>query len=281
MRKIILPNRENKTNKGDFGSVALIGGFGEYSGSIIIAANAALSTGCGIVRVFSTEKTCDLAVINNPQIIVERCFDESFLPKDEPKLIEELNLAEIIVIGPGLTTNANNYTWLKEIATQVKTKIIFDADALNIFAQSSFFPFGKNTILTPHLKEFSRLTKTELATLKNKKSNFAEEFAKKYQTTLVLKSNFTIIVDQDEKYLFDQPCTALSKAGSGDCLVGIIAALVAQGLDLFQASITGVWIHNYAAQIAAKDKTEYSVLINDIYNNIPNAIKLIIKEQNE
>lgn len=281
MRKVILPNRSNKTNKGDFGIVALVGGFNEYSGSIIIAANAALKSGCGMVKLYSTEKTCDLAVIQNPQIIVHRIFEENLLPKNNDQFISELNDADVVIIGPGLTIDNNNYFWLKEVNQKVTSKIIYDADALNIFAKNNFFPFNESTILTPHLKEFQRLTQCELEELKDKKANVAVDFAAKYNTTLVLKSNFTVITNGHEKYLFDKPTTALSKAGSGDILTGIIAANVAQGLELYDAAVIGVTIHNYAAQIAATKLTEYSVLVNDIYDNIPSAIKLILKEQNE
>ena len=157
---------------------------------------------------------------------------------------------------------------------------VIDADALNALAGHlnilrSKGKRKKEMILTPHPGEMSRLLNLSVAKVQSNRDRIAKKFALDYGVTLVLKGNRTVVKDyrnNSYKNLTGNP--GMSTAGSGDVLTGMIAAFLALGLDAFRAAKFAVYLHGLAGDLAAKEKTQISMVASDIIEKIPEAIRL-------
>ena len=144
-----------------------------------------------------------------------------------------------------------------------------DADAINILAENKKLLelIKQDTIITPHEKEFERLT--EKCDSDFDRILIAKEFAKKYKLILVLKGVYTAVFNSNGKVYFNSTGnSSLAKGGTGDTLTGIIVAQLAQGYSPLHAAILGVFIHGAAADICIKSKGKESVRSTDIIENI-------------
>ena len=151
--------------------------------------------------------------------------------------------------------------------------IVIDADGLNIL--SKIKNIKPNIILTPHLKEFSRLTNIDIETISQDPINIAKNYAKQYKIILLLKGPSTIITDGDKVYLINTGCSGMATAGSGDVLTGIILGLLAQGYEPETAAVMGVFIHGTAGDLAAIYQSEESLIASDIIDMLGKAFKQV------
>jgi len=257
-----LQTREENSNKGTFGKVLNISGSEYMWGAAYLSSISALKIGAGFVALASEDSV--LKRINAPEIVL--------CPLSQIKQTD----ATVLLIGCGLSTSKH----AKEIFNQVIPSTIptvIDADGLNILAQTNI-RLEKNTILTPHPKEASRLLNCSLDEILADMEASAKKICKKYNCITVLKSHKTIVTDGEKIYYNTTGNSALAKAGSGDVLAGMIAGLLAQGSNPYEASCLGVYLHGIAGDLAKNDLTAYGVLASDTIRYIPNAIKSFLTE---
>jgi NAD(P)H-hydrate epimerase len=170
-----------------------------------------------------------------------------------------------IAIGPGIGSNSRTQKVVEQLLNECTVPLVIDADAINILAvnKNLLSAIKPNTILTPHIKEFERLTKkaeTDFERLQN-----AIEFAKKYNLILVLKGAHTAVINSNGEIFFNSTGNpSLAKGGSGDMLTGIIAANLAKGYKPLNAAILGVFRHGQAADICVKKQNMESILASDL-----------------
>ena len=132
-----------------------------------------------------------------------------------------------------------------------------------------------NSILTPHPKEFERLTKNVSNDFERHQLQI--EFSKEYKVYLVLKGAHTCITTPDGKSYFNSTGNSgLAKGGSGDVLTGLITGLLAQGYTSFEASLIGVYVHGLAGDMTKEEKGEVAMIPTDVIENIPNAFKRLM-----
>lgn len=263
-----MPVREQVSHKGTFGRVLNIAGSDYMSGAAYLSSVAALKIGCGYVFLCSTEKAMN-AVSSQTQNIV-------FCPFDELK--QQINNADVVLIGCGISTNEqarkNIFVTIKNIGDK---PILIDADGINIISENPDTKFPTNLILTPHPKEAARLLKVDVSEILSDIEGNAKEISKKYNCVTVLKSHNTVVCSKDfEIYINNTGNSALAKAGSGDVLAGMIAGLLAQKMDLYEAAKLGVYLHGLSGEIASQDLTEYSVLAKNQIDYLPQAIKTLL-----
>jgi len=184
---------------------------------------------------------------------------------------------DVFSIGCGLSVETSTKILFKAILTTLSAldkTVIIDADGLNILAlmkKPSKLP--TNLIITPHPKEASRLLNVDVEKILAKPVDYAKKLSKKYACTTVLKLHSTVVCSKDmELYINDTGNSALSKAGSGDVLTGIISGLSAQKMSNFEAAKLGVYLHGRCGEIASSMLTEYSVLASDLLKYIPLAL---------
>ena len=129
-------------------------------------------------------------------------------------------------------------------------------------------------MLTPHPKEAARLLDCKLEEILENVEESAKKIARIYDAVVVLKTHNTVVVSPDRGvYINTTGNNSMAKAGSGDVLAGMIAGLIAQGMDIWEGAVLGVYLHGLCGDIAAENITQYSVMANDLIEYIPQAIK--------
>lgn len=264
-----LPKRIENSNKGTYGKVLNIAGSDYMPGAAYLSSVSALKVGCGYCFLASTERVIDAVAAQTSNLV--------FLPRKEVLL--HLSSSDVVEIGCGLSQNREVVELFQTVINNLPQNLplIIDADGLNILStMPEFFTSKKllNVIFTPHPKEAARLLDCALDEVLKDTGKAAEKISKIYNAVTVLKTHKTVVIAPDgRKYLNTTGNNSMAKAGSGDVLTGMIAGLAAQGMDLFEASALGVYLHGLCGDIAAENLTAYSVMAQDLINFIPEAIK--------
>lgn len=266
-----LPERFEISNKASYGRVLNIAGSDYMPGAAYLSSVSALKIGCGYCFLCSTERVINAVAAQTQNVV--------FVPLKD--LENHLNNADVVELGCGLSQDEQAVEIFNRTILNVSKDIplIVDADGLNILSmnKNNFLKRGfKNVIFTPHPKEASRLLECSLNDVLNNFEDSAIEISKKYNCVTVLKSHRTIVVSPDSKsYKNTTGNNSMAKAGSGDVLAGMISGLAAQGMDLFEAASSGVYLHGLCGDFAKEKLTEYSVMAEDLISFIPNAINYL------
>ena len=276
----LLP-RPSNSNKGDYGYVGIMGGCLEYSGAVKLANLSASSmrTGCGVVRlIIPKEITKSVTPYLLEQTIFPMEDTNGKMVFSKEQLKEALNKLKAIAIGMGWGKSEEYKKILEFILINYQIPIVIDADGLNTLSTMNM-DILKNTkcnvILTPHLKEFERLSKIKLEDIKNDEINLAKDFAKTYNVILLLKGPTTIVTDGEKVYLVKRGCSGMATAGSGDVLSGILVGLLGYNVaDLLTVS-AGAFLNGIAGEIAEEKYTDISMIASDTVKCLPEAIKKI------
>lgn len=279
-----LPHRPKRSNKGTFGRVLVIAGSTNMAGAALFCAKAAYRTGCGLVKIYTPDRNRVILQTALPEAIIA-AYDESMyeeVSSDKHTAFEKENLlrdaiqwADVIAIGPGIGTGPDARRILEQTLKEARVPLVLDADALNIAAADPqlLSTASSPLILTPHLGEMARLTGRQVLEIQNTMISTAEEFAGRHQLVVVLKDAVTVTASPSAVYLNTSGCSAMAKGGSGDVLTGMIAALLAQGMEPEKAAVMGVYIHGLAGEAAARQYGEYSVLAADLIESIGSIMK--------
>lgn len=283
----LLPFRPPDGNKGTFGYVLTVAGARGFSGAAAMAAISALKVGAGFVRLAAPKGIMDALeakLLEVVKIPLEQTDDETINTKAIDTLLPILEKSDVVVIGPGITTNPETADFIFKFLPEVKVPLIIDADAINIIAQNIKFlkklraPF----ILTPHPGELARLIKIPSSQINRERIDLAKKYAKELGGVLVLKGAPTIIASpKGEVYINPTGNSGLATAGSGDVLVGMISGFLAQALSPLNASMLGVFLHGLCAQLATAENNEYSLIAGDLIDYIPKSINYILNREYE
>ncbi len=263
-------------DKRDFGHAYLIVGSCGKMGAAVIAARACLRTGCGLLT---------LNVPIQERWIVQNAIPEAMLilrTKKEENEKQQSNQLDLhyftaVGIGSGIGTTAAAHQLLLWLLNTTTPPLVLDADALNMMTtdKTLWHKIPKNTILTPHHREFDRLFGAHGSAEARTKT--AIKKAKKHQVVIVLKSHQTLITDGRESVLNSTGNVGLAKGGSGDALTGIITSFLAQGYAPLEAAKIGVYLHGLAADVALKKQSLQSLLITDVIECLGKAFTKIQK----
>ncbi len=271
----LLPERFENSHKGSYGKAVIVSGCDTMTGAAVFNTKAAYKTGCGLVNICSTRHCISTVQLYVPEAVT------TILP-DTDGYISDFNAdvlkgASALAIGSGLGCTDYGIDVVKK-ALESDIPTVVDADALNIVAKNNLHSLLTGKIITPHIKEMSRLSGLKTADILADMIGTAKEFAQKYGCITVLKSAHSVTASPDGKACINtRGCNAMSKGGSGDCLTGIIVSLLAQGADKFNAAILGAYINGLSGEITSKKTGDYSVTAIDMIDNISKAIKKISK----
>ena len=193
--------------------------------------------------------------------------------------------ADVIIAGPGIGTSETALQLTEQILRCAGCPVIIDADAINLLSEHTDLlqetAGNRPLILTPHMLEMIRLVernahpaKEALERLKKERIATAEETARLYGATVVLKDAGTFVTEgADGGYLNSSGNDAMAKGGSGDVLTGVIAGLMAQGLAAPEAARLGVYLHGLAGDAAREKLGAYSVIARDLLDSIPDVMR--------
>jgi len=251
----LLAPRKRNAHKGDFGHVLVVGGEHGMTGAPRMAGEAAARIGAGLVSIATRESHASTLNMTRPELMVHGVEDENTFDQ----LVDRVN---VIVIGPGLGLS----DWAQQLlkyAIESGHPLIVDADALNLLAMSP--QKRHNWILTPHVGEAARLLGKSVLDIQQDRFASARELQDSFGGIVVLKGAGTLIASHDlPMYLCDHGNPGMATGGMGDILTGIIAGLIAQGIDLLDATSLGVCLHAMAGDQAAVGAGERGLLPSDL-----------------
>lgn len=276
-----LPEREIMSHKYTFGHVAVIGGSAGKTGAPSMAAEAVLRTGGGLSTVIVPESLNAIfeAKLTEVMSIPVRDGGKGYFgidAVDEVLKVLENGKFSTLVIGPGLGQEAETFEFVREVVKAVELPIVIDADGLNALSESIELLKLKEqeVILTPHIGEFSRLSKVPKEELLKAPFDHASEFAGRYGATVILKSGRTVVATPDGKTFINiigNP--GMATAGTGDVLSGVVGTLLGMGIDGEDAAKLSVFLHSLAGDLAAEELTEEGIKACDLIDYLPKALK--------
>lgn len=265
--KKFYPERDRNSHKGTYGSANIIAGSERYIGAAALAADAALKSGCGYVKLTACDRVKLALAAKYPQVVY----------LDEPDLT-----SQSIAVGSGCGVSEKLYGIIEKLLKEYSGTLIIDADGLNSIAKYGVSLLEKvqikcRVILTPHIKEFSRLSGLEINSVTENPVSIVREFAVKYGVTLLLKGADSVITDGKRTAINRRGSTALAKAGSGDMLSGYMCGTAARGIQPFEAAVCAAYTLGVSAEISSYQKTDYCATAKDILKNLHKAVKLLTK----
>jgi len=265
IRAIYRP-RPRFAHKGTFGKAMLIGGSYGKIGAITLSAEAALRAGAGLVFVLAPG--CGYNIIQS-------CVPEAMFLQAGNDHISRIELPDhpvTVGIGPGMGTHEDTRKILHAFLSESDKPVVLDADALNIIAANSEWlnHLPKDSILTPHPKEFERLFGPARNTMLQ--TELARTKAMKYNIYIILKGHHTAVITPEGACWYNTNGNpGMATGGSGDVLTGMVTSLLAQGYTPGEAAILGVYIHGLAGDIAAGRLSEEALTAGDIIGHIGSA----------
>ncbi|MDS5208418.1 NAD(P)H-hydrate dehydratase [Streptococcus pneumoniae] len=274
LEKVII-ERSRSSHKGDYGRLLLLGGTYPYGGAIIMAALAAVKSGAGLVTVGTDRENIPALHSHLPEPM-------AFSLQDQQLLKEQLEKAEVILLGPGLGDNAFGEDLVKQVFAGLKQNqiLIVDGGALTILARTSLSFPSSQLILTPHQKEWEKLSGITIE--KQKEDATASVLTSFPQgTILVEKGPATRIweVGQSDYYQLQVGGPYQATGGMGDTLAGMIAGFVGQfrQASLYERVAVATHFHSAIAQELSQEN--YVVLPTEISRYLPKIMKIICQQE--
>jgi len=272
-------SRKTNSHKGSYGRVLCIAGSNGMRGAPALCAMGAFAAGAGLVYVATTERvwnTVSLLVPSAIGLMMEETEKGTISEKSVKELLDAAKNVDVIIVGPGMVNSKDTFKIVKKLLKSVDTPMILDADALNAIEKKDL---TREVIITPHLVELERLSEVSKQKITEDRLTFVRDFSKTTQCVTLLKGAGTIISSpRGETAINTNGNPGMAVAGSGDVLSGMIAALVAQGLPLYNAALGGAFLHGLAGDLAAQEQGMLSLLPIDIVKNVSKA-SLILKER--
>ena len=263
----LLKKRPQFSHKGTFGNALIVSGSKGMAGASVLSGKAALRSGAGLVTVHGPE--CNRVIVQSsvPEIIFNTDKADKYITE-----VVEIEKYNAVAVGPGIGAAPETVGFLRETLNNKMSSCVLDADALNIIGQNKelLVLIPKNSILTPHPKEFERLF--GLCRNSYERMLKAQRMAQKYQFFIVLKGRFTLIATPDGNLYFNSTGNSgMATAGTGDVLTGLLTGLLAQGYTPENASKIAVYIHGLAGNIALENQSKESLIAGDIIESIGKA----------
>jgi ADP-dependent NAD(P)H-hydrate dehydratase len=272
-----LPPRAADSHKGDYGKVLIIGGSRGMSGAVTLAGLGALRAGSGLVR---------LAVPNGILPIVAG-YEPSYMTVALPEgqdggidanldidLTPHIQWADVVACGPGLGRSSSLDRLVTQLYAECSKPLILDADALNALAEhpDTLDQAAGMRILTPHLGEFARLL-GRMPVNRDDARQAARELARNARLVIVLKGHGTFVTDGDREFTNTTGNPGMATGGVGDVLTGLLAGILGQCPNAFDASCFSAYIHGLAGDIAAAEVGPVGMIASDIARFLPRAIQ--------
>lgn len=278
----LLKEQPRNSNKGCNGKVAVVGGSKCYLGSVLLSANAltALKCGAGYSFLAVPESLFNVYAGKNPEIIIKTLKDEKgnlIFDENDLKSLLDINA---LSFGMGVGVSEETFKICKYLIENYKNFLLLDADALN-----SISKFGLNVlrnksckvVLTPHVKEFSKLSGYSVKEIKENGVELAKNFAKEYGVVLVLKDCATIITDGESAYINITGTSGMAKAGSGDVLSGLSIGLINKCGKALEGAVLGSYFFGLAGEMALEKENDYTLTASDVIKALPKALNLKLK----
>ncbi len=263
IKSIIQPRLAN-AHKGDFGHAILFSGSKGMMGACVLSAKSILRSGVGLLTVY-IPKTAELIMQTSvPEAMVLIDSNDNCISG-----CPNLDKYSVVGVGPGIGTSSETKKAISDLINQVKVPTVFDADALNIISENKKLlnDIPKESILTPHVKEFERIVgKFENI---DQRTALQVNLSKEYNINVLVKGYETCMTNSNgDIFINTTGNPGMATGGSGDVLTGIITGLIARGLKPFDAMISGAYLHGLSGDLAKKSLGEESMTAQDLIDNL-------------
>jgi NAD(P)H-hydrate epimerase len=275
----VLPRRPLNIFKNRCGQVLLLAGSVGLTGAAALSSEAALRIGAGMallgipksLNAIVEEKLTEVMTLP-----LQETEDQSISFEAKGEIAERFQWADVLAIGPGLTTHSDSVKLVKWVLDKFEKTVVLDADAINCLKdQVDSLKRARGTlILTPHPGELSRLMGTSTKEILANPVDIARDVAKRLNVILILKGAPTVVGSPDGfTFINSTGNPGMASAGMGDVLTGLVAGLVAQGMSPLDGALAGVFLHGLAGDLAKSKIGEAGLIAGDVLKNIPKVIK--------
>ena len=269
----LLPDRNPRSHKGDYGRLLLLCGSRGYTGAAALAAMGALRAGGGLVYLGVPESIYAIEAVKLTEPVVLPLPDEAgaFSPRAAESVRELLPGMDAVLFGPGVGRGAGALAVLETVLREAACPVVLDADGINLLSGHKDWVRGRQapTVLTPHEGEFTRL----FGPIEPDRAGAAVEAARELSCILVLKGWATRITDGRRGWRNPTGNPGMAVGGSGDALAGILTALLGQKLPAPEAAACAVWLHGAAGDRWAEKNGQYGLLPTDLLEELPRLMK--------
>ena len=273
-----LPRRGAESTKFASGQVLVAGGSRGLSGAPRMASRASMRAGAGYVTACVPRSLQDvIAGAGTPELMTRGLAEEdgALAAVAVEDVRESIRPGGALALGPGLGRTPGAIAFARELARRADAPMVLDADGLNAHAGrlGELANRSEATVLTPHAGELGRLLELDSRQIERERLRHARTAAEQAHAVVVLKGDDTLVANAEGHVAVSQGGSpALATAGTGDVLTGVIAALLAQGLDAFIAACAGVWLHAEAGREAARRQGAVEgVIAGDVIESLPAA----------
>ena len=244
-------------------------------GAPFLVAKASMKVGAGLATIASEPEVIDKLEKRVEELMTLAFSSKSSQAVSEIKKFIKDRKVSVLAIGPGLKPESASL--VRGLIKDLDLPIVADGGALSALQDHPELLKQSGScalILTPHSGEFERLIGKQLPQEQKKLKPIAKDFAKSNSVILVLKGEPTYVAHPDGSvYINSNGGPELATAGTGDVLSGMIAGILAQGIEPGKATEAAVYLHGLAGNLAAKDKTVLAVIAPDVIDYIPKALK--------
>jgi len=279
-----LSARPRDAHKGGMGRVLVIAGCLRMPGAAFLAGQGASRAGAGLVTIACAEPLLPVlgAKVTVQTLLPLIATTNGVIKKAAVReIVENLGRFDAVALGPGLSVEAEAADFVRNVLLKIDKPLVLDADGLNAIANDPGIvkKREKATILTPHPGEAARLLGITNSEVQQNRCDAAERLAALTGGVILLKGAETIVTDGSRIYINHTGNPGMATGGAGDVLTGIAAALLARGMDGFEAAVLAAHVHGRAGDLAAGHIGEDGMLATDILERIPAAIRERIRRR--
>jgi ADP-dependent NAD(P)H-hydrate dehydratase / NAD(P)H-hydrate epimerase len=270
-----LPLRDSQSTKFTSGHAVVVGGSRGLTGAPAMAALACMRAGAGYVTACVPRSSSEILDIQLMEVMTLGLPEEegSLVPDGLAAVLAALERAHVLALGPGLGRAGGAVTFARELAREAPLALVLDADGLNAHAGhlAELATREAPTVLTPHAGELGRLLGVDSEEIQRARLRYVRVAAERSGAVVVLKGDDTLVAEPGGCVAIGAGGSpALATAGTGDVLTGTISALLAQGLDAFEAAACGVYVHAEAGREAARQQgSAEGVIATDVIAALP------------
>jgi NAD(P)H-hydrate epimerase len=273
------PTRPADAHKGSFGRVLIIAGSRGMSGAAILCGSGCLRGGAGLVQVGVPGEVLPVVAAGNPCYLTTPFAQDlrgRFAAAAVDEIVELTSWADVVAIGPGIGQSEAMPGLVAALLERVSRPIVVDADGLNALAklpQDNWRARRAPLVLTPHPGEFARLTNRSSEEVQTNRRELAVNYASDMKIVLILKGQNTLVTDGTRLYQNSTGNPGMATGGTGDVLTGLLAALIGQRFDPFEAAVLGAWVHGRAGDLAAERLGQTALIATDLLSFLPAALR--------
>ncbi|MBQ7011499.1 MAG: NAD(P)H-hydrate dehydratase [Clostridia bacterium] len=267
-------------HKGSFGKVLLICGSEAMPGAAVLALSGALRMGPGLCELCAPDKVIAAASAKFPEALYTRVPDTSQWSDDDvSKLVSRAEGCAAVLCGCGLGNSEGTKKLVQALCSLKDVRVVFDADGINALGECEWRGDG-NILLTPHPKEFSRLTKRGVDEINSDRYELAKEFAADKNAVVLLKGADTVVADPSGRVCLNPTGNAgLAKGGSGDVLAGMCVGILGWSSSLLDAASCAAYLHGAAGDLLKSRYSEYGYLTGELAETAARVLGDTLKDE--